>query len=184
VTSNISNPDKIVNLKMKRLDKILLLLLEETMNSSVDKRDQPLEWSINHIFSCSQLAKLLAHKRGLDIELSGIAGAIHDIAIVRTGIFKDHGPLGAPMVRKMLEDYNVNYGAETGELKKEEIELIVEATFQHTDKKNYTDHKFVELIKDVDSLDRFLHSKDTYDFYTVRCKNSLKDLSIEFDEFN
>ena len=178
-----SNPDKIVNLEMKRLDQILLLLLEEMMNSSVDKRDQPLEWSINHMCSCSQLAKLLAHKRGLDIELSGIAGAIHDIAIIRTGIFKDHGPLGAPMVRKILEDYNVNYGAETGELKEEEIELIVDATYQHTDKKNYTEHKFAELIKDVDSLDRFLHSKDTYDFYSVRCKNSLKDLSIEFDEF-
>ncbi|NPD89544.1 MAG: HD domain-containing protein [Asgard group archaeon] len=183
MTAETSITDNKINLEMKRLNQILTLLLNEAKSSTVDKRDQTLEWSINHMFSCSQLAKLLAHKRGLDMELSGIAGAIHDIAIIRTGIFKDHGPAGAPMVREILEAYNVNYGAKKGELKEEEIELIVEATHQHTDKKNYTDHKFIELIKDADSLDRFLHSKDTYAFYSVRCRNSLKDLNIDFDEF-
>lgn len=168
---------------MKRLNQILTLLLDEVLNSSIDKRDQPLEWSINHMFSCSQLAKLLAHKRGLNIELSGIAGAIHDLAIIRTGIFKDHGPLGAPMVKEFLENYNSNFGQETGEIREEEIELIVTATNLHTNKKNYSDDKFVELIKDVDSLDRFLHGMDTYNFYSVRTERSLQDLDIEFVKF-
>ena len=171
------------NLEMKRLNKIQKIILEEVLNSTIDERDQPLEWSIKHVFSCSQLAKLLAHRRGLDIELSGIAGAIHDIAIIKTGIFKDHGPLGAPMVEKMLREYNNRYGVEIGMITEEEIKLIVEATIQHTEKKKYTDKKFIELIKDVDSLDRFLHGLETYDFYTVRCRNALQDLGIELEEF-
>jgi uncharacterized protein len=172
-----------INLKMKRLNRILRIILDEVLNSSVEEREQPVEWSIKHVFSCSQLAKLLAYKRGLDIELSGIAGAIHDIAIIKTGVFRDHGPLGAPMVQKLLLEYNKKFGKELGIVSDHEIELIVQATYQHTEKKKYTDNKFIELIKDVDSLDRFLHGLETYDFYSVRCKNALKELEIEFKDF-
>ncbi|MCK5410256.1 MAG: phosphohydrolase, partial [Candidatus Heimdallarchaeota archaeon] len=79
-------------LPVRRLNFILELLLDKAKLLSNIDRDQPLEWSIMHMYSCSQLAKLLAIKRGINPEIAGIAGAIHDLAIIETGIFKDHGP--------------------------------------------------------------------------------------------
>ncbi|MCG3224732.1 MAG: hypothetical protein H7647_09720 [Candidatus Heimdallarchaeota archaeon] len=55
-------------LQSRRLNFIFELLLEKTKEFADINRDQPLEWSIMHMYSCSQLAKLLAMKRGLDLE--------------------------------------------------------------------------------------------------------------------
>jgi uncharacterized protein len=164
-------------LQSRRLNFILELLLEKTKEFADLNRDQPLEWSIMHMYSCSQLAKLLAIKRGLDQEIAGIAGAIHDLAIIETGIFKDHGPNGANLVRDFLKNYNKRFGDSYGFISDEEIELIVKATIHHSDKKQYSGDTFVELIKDVDSFDRYLHGKETYDFYVERTNRVLKDLN-------
>ena len=162
-----------------RLNKILELLMEEINQSKIIERDQPISWSIQHIFSCSQLSKLLAMSRKEDIEIAGIAGAIHDIAIIRTGKFENHGPEGGPMVREFLVSFNTRYGNQIGRIEQEEIELIVQATINHTDKTNFTENYFDELIKDADSLDRYLHGKETYDFYIERCTNALADLHLD-----
>ena len=164
-------------LPAKRLNLILELLLEKVKEQSDADRDQPLEWSIMHMYSCSQLAKLLAIKRGLDPEIAGIAGAIHDLAIIETGIFKDHGPNGANLVRDFLLHYNKKFGDNYGFISDDEIELIVKATIHHSDKKQYSEDKFVELVKDVDSFDRYLHGKETYDFYVERTNRVLKDFN-------
>ncbi|MCK5304063.1 MAG: HD domain-containing protein [Candidatus Heimdallarchaeota archaeon] len=164
-------------LPVRRLNFILELLLDKAKLLSNIDRDQPLEWSIMHMYSCSQLAKLLAIKRGLNPEIAGIAGAIHDLAIIETGIFKDHGPNGVNLVRDFLKNYNKKFGDNYGLISDDEIEQIVIATNHHSDKKQYSDDKFVELIKDVDSFDRYLHGKETYDFYVKRTNRVLKDIN-------
>ena len=169
-------------LSNSRLEQILIMVFEELNSKKGIDRDQPFLWSLMHIFSCSQISKLLAAARGLDVELAGIAGAIHDLAIIRTGKFKDHGIKGAPMVEEFLNQYNSNYGQKHGILIKEEIEKIVEATRNHTFKTEFKENKFDELIKDADSLDRFLHGKETYDFYFARSKKALKDMKIKIND--
>ncbi|MBY9000533.1 MAG: HD domain-containing protein, partial [Candidatus Heimdallarchaeota archaeon] len=146
----------VTELPAKRLNFILEMLLEKAKVQSNFGRDQPIEWSIMHMYSCSQLAKLLAIKRGLDPEIAGIAGAIHDLAIIETGKFKNHGPNGVDLVRGFLKNYNKKIGDNYGFISDDEIELIVKATIYHSDKKQYSDDKFVELIKDVDAFDRYL----------------------------
>ncbi len=170
-------------LPMKRLNCILDILLSKIKESSITNRDQSIEWSIKHMYSSAQLAKLLAHKRGFDIEIAGIAGAIHDLAIIETGKFENHGPLGGPLVRDFLLEYNSKYGKEHGKISKEDMEQIVNATINHTKKKQYDDTAFDELIKDVDSLDRFLHGLETFDYYTKRTKKALKGLNLDIDSF-
>ena len=164
-------------LSVRRLNLILQLLLEKAKEQSDVDRDQPLEWSIRHMYTCSQLAKLLALKRGLNPEIAGIAGAIHDFVIIETGIFKNHGPNGVNLVRDFLKHYNKKFGENYGFISDDEIEQIVKATFHHSDKKQYSDDKFIELVKDVDSFDRYLHGKETYDFYLERTNRVLKDLN-------
>ncbi len=180
--SESSESEKIV-LPMKRLDCILDILFLKIKGSTIKNRDQPIEWSIKHMYSSSQLAKLLAKRRGFDIEIAGIAGAIHDLAIIETGKFENHGPLGGPLVRNLLLEYNSRYGKEFGKISREEIDLVVNATINHTNKKQFDDSAFDELIKDVDSLDRFLHGLDTFDYYLKRTKKALDDLNLDIDSF-
>ncbi|MHA1667624.1 MAG: HD domain-containing protein [Candidatus Heimdallarchaeaceae archaeon] len=170
-------------LSMKRLNKILALLLEEIFALEPIERDQPLDWSINHMFSCSQLAKLLAKNRGIDIEIAGIAGAIHDLSIIRTGKFENHGIDSGPLVKQFLQEYNRKFGEEYGKISDKEIEIVVEATIHHSEKEDFSPNTFNELIKDADSLDRFLHGKRTYDFYTQRCRKALFELNQEFSSY-
>jgi HD superfamily phosphohydrolase YqeK len=162
----------------KRLEKIVELLIEEIDANYAENRDQPLPWSINHMYTCAQFSKLVAIIRNIDPEIAGIAGAIHDLYVIRMGIFGEHGPKGEPLVRDFLNDYNVIYAEEYGEISAEDVEKICLATKYHTDKENFTDDKFIELIKDVDAFDRFLHGQDIPKHYLPRCKAVLKDLKL------
>ena len=160
----------------KRLDKILALLFDEIKDNKVIERDQPLSWSINHMYSCSYLSKIIALIRGLNPEIAGIAGAIHDLYIIREGIFENHGPLSEPLVREFLGNFNIQYHSELGKISEEDIESICLATKLHTEKKTNSNNAFVELLKDTDSFDRFMHGHDIPDYYIPRCKAVLKDL--------
>lgn len=165
-------------LSMSRLNRILNLLLDEITQMEDFERDQPLSWSMMHMFSCSQISKLIAASRGLDIEIAGIAGAIHDLFLIRTGIFEDHAPKGGPLVKDFLNKFNQTFGKELGYLSEKEIEIIYQATILHTDKANYTKDEIVELTKDADALDRVLHGKDIPKHYIPRYKAALKDLKL------
>jgi uncharacterized protein len=70
--------------QVKRLNRILGMLLHEMKDLPDDGRDFPIRWNIMHMYSTSQLAKLLAMHRGIEPELAGIAAALHDIGIVKT----------------------------------------------------------------------------------------------------
>ena len=182
MTSKEINSDISIILQNSRFEKILSLLLDELDSKKEIIRDQPYNWSLTHMISCSQICKILAVSRDIDIEISAIAGAVHDLAIIRTGKFDDHGPLGAPMVREFLHNYNEEFGEEYGLISSEEINIIVQATHNHSFKKDFTNNIFDELIKDADSLDRFLHGKKTYEYYYTRSKSALLDLGIKIED--
>ncbi len=166
------------NSKSDKIQDLVVELLE--VNRDIE-RDQPYSWSLKHIISCSQICKILASVRGINRETAAISGAIHDLAIIKTGKFDNHGPLGAPMVEEFLSNYNQKFGEKHGFLSQEEIDQIVQATRNHTLKKIFSENAFDELIKDADSLDRFLHGKKTFDFYYERSKEALKDMDLNID---
>jgi uncharacterized protein len=168
----------ISNSRFQKIQNLVLDLLEIKRDI---ERDQPYTWSLTHAISCSQICKLLATSRGLDVEIAAIAGVVHDLAIIATGKFEKHGPIGAPLVEEFLTSYNLDYGEECGLIAPEEISMIVQATKNHTSKKDFTDNLFDELIKDADSLDRFLHGKETYDFYYKRSQNALHDIGLKIE---
>lgn len=45
-------------------------------------------------------------------------------------------------------------------------------------KETYTNDSFVELLKDVDSFDRYLHGVKTEGAYLERCNRVMKELGI------
>lgn len=168
-------------INVKRLNRIVSILLYEMKDLSDEDRDLPIRWSIMHMYSSSQLAKLLALKRGLDIELAGIALALHDIGAVMTKKRKNHAKMAEPYVREIIDKYNsrVTDGGTLAEIKEEEVEYITKAIINHSNKEEHTDDPLVELVKDVDVLDRYLHGIKTEGAYMKRCVNVFNELGIE-----
>jgi uncharacterized protein len=61
----------------------------------------------------------------------------------------------------------------------EEKEEIIKAIVQHSEKKIYFDDPFIELLKDVDSLDGYLHGVKAEGARLDRCKIAIKELGIK-----
>jgi len=167
-------------LAVRRLNRILTMLLSEMKDLTDEGRDFPIRWNIMHMYSSSQLAKLLAMHRGIDPELAGIAAALHDIGIVMTKKHEEHAETGEKYVYEAVEKYNVESGTKLAPVTKEELEKIVKAIVNHSDKEANSNDPFVELLKDVDSLDGYLHGVKAEGARFERCKKVMEELRIAF----
>lgn len=123
------------------------MLLQSTVPDS--ERVSSVVWELKHSSGCCQLARILAQKRGLDIEISEIASLLHDMYIAVEGKGENHAMLGAPMAEELLH--------EVGGFTPEQITTIVKAIAEHSQKDVYSDDPYVELVKDVDVLDCSLY---------------------------
>jgi uncharacterized protein len=166
-------------LPVLRLNRILTMLLADMKDLTDEGRDLPIRWNIMHMYSSSQVAKLLAMHRGIEPELAGIAAALHDIGVVRTKKDEGHAKAAEKYVYEFIEKYNVESGTKRPPITKEETEKIVKATVNHSDKGGHSNDPFVELLKDVDSLDGYLHGVKTEGVRLERCKRAMKELGIK-----
>ena len=164
---------------VRRVNRLVSMLLEEMQAMSDEGRDLPLRWSVMHMYSSSQLAKLLAIRRGLDLELPAIAAALHDITVIMTGKTERHAQVAEQHVREAVARYNSGPWTKLPRITKAEEDMLVEAITQHSDKDVYTGNSLAELLKDVDSLDRYLHGVKTEGAYLDRCRRVLKELAVE-----
>lgn len=164
---------------MRRLNRILTMLLMEMKDLTDEGRDLPIRWSLMHMYSSSQLVKLLAIRRGIDPELAGIAAALHDIGVVMTKKHEGHAEAASPYVYDFIERYNRESGTKLSKVTEEEMEAIVKAVVQHSEKESNSNDPFVELLRDVDSLDAYLHGVEIEGSRLERCKKVMKELGIE-----
>ncbi|MFH1257006.1 MAG: HD domain-containing protein [Candidatus Diapherotrites archaeon] len=138
---------------LNRSDKIQVLVLRELIDSRIpnSKRESSVEWEIKHSSSCIQIARILAEKRGLDVELAEIIAALHDISVIETGSYSNHAKESSKIAKKILEKSHDFSG--------KEIELVAAAIAEHSSKQDYSKNAYAELIKDADTLDCFLYDK-------------------------
>lgn len=167
-----------VTLPMKRLNRILSMLLDYMKDLDDEGREHPIRWNIMHMYSSVQLAKILAARRGIEPELAGIAAALHDIGAVMTKKQEGHAKAGEKYAYEFIEKYNNEMRKELPEITEKETEKIVNSVIQHSDKEIISYDPFVELIKDVDSLDRYLHGVKTKGAHLKRCKIALKEIDL------
>ena len=165
-------------LSVKRLNRILAMLLADWKGLSDEGRDFPIRWNIMHMYSTSQLAKLLAIRRGLDPELAGIAAALHDIAVVATKKHEGHAQAAERYIDDFLEAYNAKAGTKLASIMEQERDQIVRAVAEHSDKETDSGDPFVELLKDVDSLDRYLHGIKMEEAHVERCNKMMRELGF------
>ncbi len=143
---------------MRRDEKIQAWVVNELLKSGLaqEERESSVLWELKHSSSVIQLARLLAQKRGVDEELAVVAAALHDIHVIVHGTYEDHALLGGRIARKILEG--------TGDFSPSEINRIVRAIENHSDKHVYSEDKLSELIKDADVLDVCLYGDRLYDY--------------------
>ncbi|WP_105618015.1 HD domain-containing protein [Vallitalea okinawensis] len=170
---------RVPEMDVSRLNTVLTILFDKIKNKNDDNQVLPVMWQMMHMFSCSQLSKLVAMKRGLDPELAGIIAALHDIGVIELNVRKEHGKKGGSLIIKWCETYNEQLAEEEGIITTSEIATIKEAVEHHSDKDIYTDEDYIELMKDVDALDRYLHGVETKDEYVSRCEKVLEELGIQ-----
>ncbi len=96
-----------------------------------------------HIFGVAQSCAMIALRRGENVELSVIAGYLHDIATYSTGISQEHARRGSEMARQILRSMDL--------FSKEETDKICTAILLHSDKR--TVHGALdEVLKDADVM--------------------------------
>lgn len=159
-----------MKLNVERLKRIQSYLLKEMKIMTDDDRDLPMKWSIMHMYSSTQLASLMALKKGLNPETAGLIACLHDIGSVMTGKRQNHAENAEPFVRDIINKYNNEFRYNLPEISDGELELIVEAVVSHSNKGDYTNKPYVELMKNVDSLDRYLHGINTTGDHYERLK--------------
>jgi HD superfamily phosphodiesterase len=127
--------------------KFVELLMQSTVPDS--ERASSVVWELKHSSGCCQIARILAQKRGLDIETGELACLLHDIYVALEGKGENHAVLGAPMAEKLLN--------EVGGFTPDTIKTIVKAIAEHSQKDVHSDDPYVELVKDVDVFDCSLY---------------------------
>lgn len=160
--------------------KVVELLLHSSLPD--DERESSIVWELKHSSGCCQIARILAQKRNLNVELAEVASVLHDIYVVVEGKYKDHAKLGAQIAEKLLR--------EIGGFTDDEIKIITDAVAHHSEKEIYSDNPYIELIKDVDVFDCSLYKgaegyyrlhkpENVVNEYIKRIKNVRKELGLQ-----
>lgn len=163
---------------VSRSNGLLVMLYNEWRVHENDNRPLKIEWNIMHMFSSAQLAKLYAMKHNLDVELCSLIAILHDIAVVEGRIRKNHDRLAGDYIIGAVGRYNNSAGDNLSKISESELEIIIEAVSVHSDKSTHTDSPYVEMLKNVDSLDRHLYGINTEGAYADRTEAFLKDLDL------
>lgn len=163
--------------------KFVDLLLSSKIND--DERDSSIVWELKHSSGCCQIARILAQKRKLDIEISEVAALLHDIYVAVEGKYENHAANGAAMAQKLLR--------EIGGFTPGQVDTITNAIAHHSQKDVYSEDPYVELVKDVDVFDCSLYSgsedyyllhkpKEVVEEYRKRVISVRKELGLPSEE--
>ncbi|MFX0055008.1 MAG: HD domain-containing protein [Promethearchaeota archaeon] len=169
-------------LQVWRLNRVLAILQSRIEAlSSEGLRETPIVWGAAHMYSTTQLAKIVALQRRLNPELAGLVCAFHDVHTLHTNEYEDHGPKAREYILEIVEEYNKRWGTQLGEISDDEVKIIFQAIRGHSDKSRVTELPYAELLKDVDCLDAFLYGFEPREGSAreERTSSMLKDFNID-----
>lgn len=133
------------------MDRLELIRIETDKIISKLANEENRKFAYLHSYGVSQCAIYLSIVRNLDIELAGIAGMLHDIALYAENCpHKVHAQRSAVLAKSILE--------ETKLFQDDEIIAITSAIATHSDKLSRRDSRFAEMLKDSDVLQHYLYN--------------------------
>ncbi len=166
---------------LSRYEKVEREVIEIILSIKDDSdREDSKVFEFMHACGSIQIARVLAQKRKLNIDIAATATILHDIQTIISGSHKDHAKLGAQLAKKILSEFN---------FPKEEIEIITNAIAHHSEKDIYTKDPYTELVKDADVFECTLYKNAqgwyknhkpprTYKEYVRRIKNVRRELGL------
>lgn len=151
-------------------EKVERRVVELIIHSKVpeSKREDSLVFELKHSCGCVQIARILAQKRGLNIEIAEIASLLHDIYVSTSGTYTNHAKMGGPIAEKILK--------EIGGFSKKDIETIVDAVMHHSEKHIYSNNPYRELVKDVDVFDCSLYKGAEGDYRINKSQEMVEEI--------
>lgn len=102
-----------------------------------------------HLYGVSQACTMIALKRNQDVELSTMAGMLHDLHSYKTMNTENHAECGAVLARQILVELELTNDSET--------DLICSAIHNHSSK-GATHSAFDEVLVDADVLQHCLYN--------------------------
>ena len=160
--------------KKSRLPNVLERLRDTIQKSNIpdEKRDIPIGYELSHLHTCSQLAQLLALKRGITAELAGISAAMHDLGRILYGKNEKHAENGHLPAKDILK--------EMGIFSWPEIETISGTIKHHSEKGTFGTNPYDEIVKDADVLDCYLANLEVVkESHKKRLNKVFEDLGIK-----
>jgi putative nucleotidyltransferase with HDIG domain len=108
-------------------------------------KDQDPDYRWQHTLRVSHYGKLIAEAEGADVELTIAACLLHDIAHADPGDWKDHGRLGAALIRPHLQELGYSPA---------EVDNICYSVASHVDVEQPQTLE-AKIVTDADNVDRF-----------------------------
>jgi uncharacterized protein len=131
-------------------DYIEKIVVDKNKNLAAIKKNE-----YTHSYGVASLAQLLAEVRGLDIEIAGVIGHLHDIGRVMYNILDEtHAKVGAKEAERIMTNVDL--------FSIYEIKLICNAIEQHLNK-TIIGGEYEELIKDADIMERYLCNRQRFE---------------------
>ena len=149
-----------IEIVRERVDEILLNM----------SRDEARRHAYLHLYGVSQACALISLKRNENVELSVIAGMLHDIYTYENLDSQDHAHKGAEMARNILNSLSI--------FSDDEINLICTAIYNHSHK-SMIHGPIDEILKDADVMQHVLYNP-SFDIKQHEQKR-FNLLRIEFD---
>ncbi len=123
------------------------LLLSSDLHDS--NRENSIAWELKHHSGALQMARILARKRHLPIDICSVGMLLHDIYAIVFGTYRDHAHLGTPLAEQIISTI--------GGFDREDVSRILDIIYHHSDKHVWSSDPFQEFGKDADILDCFLY---------------------------
>jgi len=153
-----------------RIDTVRVIL-DEKINAIEDAEMRRCAYV--HLYGVGQAAAMLALKRGMGrklAELAEIAGMLHDYTSYFVEESDDHAHRSAPYAKTLLQ--------KTREFTEEEMEMVANAVYNHSDK-GRVDTPFDEVLKDADALQHCLRNPmEDFWYYRGRVPVLLQELGV------
>src|SRR5947209_4174533 len=73
------------------------LLLNSKLSDS--QRESSTAFELKHQADVTQMARILARKRGLPVDACSVGALLHDIYVIVDGKYQDHAHLGGPIAK-------------------------------------------------------------------------------------
>lgn len=165
-------------LNVKRVHRILFALLNEINNTWLEK-EKLHENKVVCMFSSLQMDNAIDIRKYSDLKLAAIESLIHDIAAEVFKKSEGNAEKAESYILEVIGTINNSKVRRISEIMSYEAELIVKNIIKYSYDNDKACNPTAELLKDFDSVYKYLYGIKSEGAYLERCKKVLENVRKE-----